>query len=62
MEVVLTGLDFAFYSMFVLLVHVFLVFLEVSMSFIFENWELIGLILSNIAALFVKRPQDWRSK
>lgn len=32
------------------------------MQFILDNWEIIGLILSNITALFVTPPHKMRSK
>jgi hypothetical protein len=29
------------------------------MLFFLENWEVLSLVISNIVALFIKRPQDW---
>lgn len=32
------------------------------LQFILSNWEVISLILTNIAALFIEKPQNWRNK
>lgn len=56
------GVEFLAYSSFVLVVFVLISFLEVVMQFLLENWDVVSLIVTNILALFAKRPQDWRKK
>lgn len=55
-------LEFAAYSSFVLVVFVLLSFLEVLMEVILENWDVIGLLVSNIVALFIDPKKIRRKK
>lgn len=29
------------------------------LNFLIQNWEVIGLLITNIGALFVKQPKQW---